>query len=116
MERFPVKCSQCGAPVKGDICDHCGASFQTGCLKLFLCCVGNHRKLILDLLNEMAEIFFDSSNQENSRRLASAVSAVRSLDSERIEPPLLLLSSTSPAALSHWKNRIEANGGEARIE
>lgn len=113
MERKPLICDQCGAPLSGDRCEHCGTRYAGGTRKLFLADIGNHGKLILQLLQEMTEYFYAPGAADNSLRLSAAVSKVNSMEERTVDPPILLLVSESTAELIRWKGKIEENGGTA---
>ena len=113
MERKPMICGQCGAPLSGDRCEHCGTLFLDGARRLFLTDAGNHRRLVLELLQEMTEYFYAPGASDNSLRLSAAVSEVNSLEGRTLDPPVLLLVSESTAELIRWKDKIEENGGTA---
>ena len=113
MDRKPIVCAQCGAPLNGNVCEHCGTSYADGTGKLLLTHIGNHRKLILELLQEMTEYFYVPGAADNSIRLSAAVSEVNSLQGKTVEPPILLLVCESSAELLRWKEKIEENGGTA---
>jgi len=113
MERKPMICDQCGAPLQGDGCEHCGTIYADGTGKLFLTQIGNHRKLILELLQEMSEYFYVPGAADNCLRLSAAVSKVHSMEGSTFDTPILLLVSESTAELIRWKGKIEENGGTA---
>lgn len=109
-------CSQCGAPLEGNRCAHCGTSYSTVPGSLLLVKVGNHPRLIRGVLQEMAECFYQPGDAGTSLRIAAALGVLKDSSSELLDPPLLLLELQDAETLTRWKLRIEENGGEARIE
>ena len=108
------KCLNCGAPLNtGGGCDYCGVGFNKH--RLILTETGNHPRLIISLLEEMAEYFFSPAKTEITRHLAGAVIDLKTAENGKLIKPILILESDDPRELNRYLKKIMENGGKAEI-
>jgi hypothetical protein len=84
--------------------------------RLLLTSIGNHPRLIEELLEETALSFYEPANTEKTALLATAISRVRSAGDDTLKTPVLLVTSDCLEILEVLKQRIESCGGRARLE
>jgi hypothetical protein len=114
MNRQVALCPQCGAPAGGaeKVCSYCGAEFAPDPAKhrLYLAGTGNHPKLVLAQLEELADSICTQGAAAGF--IASAIGELVRNGGKLVgEDPVILLETDDPAEVERWKKRIEENGG-----